>query len=120
MGSLVKGLIGKEDIYFQTNTGPVETFDRLGSTGSTYPVSKIPDFIGGTGKINVAEATIADETVVDSTITNATITNLTIGTALAVDPTDITETIALGTLTHDVLKSKINAILAALRTAGII
>lgn len=38
----------------------------------------------------------------------------------AVDPGDIMETIVAGTLTHDVIKSKINTLLAALRTAGII
>lgn len=53
MGSVLKGLIGKEDLGIQYNTNAAETFDRLGSTGSTYPVTKIPDLWGGTGKIDV-------------------------------------------------------------------
>jgi len=58
-------------------------------------LSKFLTFGKGTGKIKVAQC----ET-------------------LATDPGDITETIAVGDLTHDVLKDKINALLAAMRIGG--
>ena len=94
-GSLKKYGIGKEDFSIQTNTNATETFDRLGSMGGTQTLEKIPDIWDGTGKIYVAQCVTA-----------------------ATDPGDITETIAAGTLTHDVLKDKINAILAQMRIAG--
>lgn len=94
-GSLSKGMIGKEDLNIQTNTAAAETFNRTASAGSTVSITKVPDIWGGTGKIAVAKCETA-----------------------ATDPGDITETIALGTLTHDVLKTKINALLAAMRVAG--
>jgi len=94
-GSLYKNFIGKEDMNIQTNTAAAETFNRLASAGSTISLTKIPDIWGGTGKIAVAKCETA-----------------------ATDPGDITETVALGTLTHDVLKAKINALLAAMRVAG--
>ncbi len=97
MGSLTKGLIGKEDFSVQYNTNAPEQFGRLNSTGSTVDLYKIPDIWTGTGKINVAKI-----------VTSQT------------DPGDITETVALGTLTHDVLKTKINAILAIMRNLEII
>ena len=92
-GSLTKGMIGKEDLNIQTNTSAAETFNRLSSTGSTVSITKMPDIWDGTGKISVAECETS-----------------------ATDPGDITETIA--DLTHDVLKTKINALLAAMRVAG--
>ena len=94
-GSLYKNLIGKEDMSVQTNTSAAETFNRLASAGSTVSITKVPDIWGGTGKISVAECETS-----------------------ATDPGDIAETVALGTLTHDVLKNKINALLAAMRVAG--
>ena len=94
-GSLTKSGIGKEDLSVQTNTNATETFDRVGSMGGTQTLKKFPDIWDSTGKIRVAQC----QTV-------------------ATDPGDITETVALGTLTHDVLKDKINAILAALRAGG--
>jgi len=94
-GSLRKVGIGKEDLSIQTNTDATETFDRLGSMGGTQTLEKFPDIWDSTGKIRVAQC----QTV-------------------ATDPTDITETVALGTLTHDILKTKINEILAALRVGG--
>ncbi len=97
MGSLTKGLIGKQDLEIQYNTNATESFDRVASTGSTLALSKFPDIWDGLGKINVAK----------------------IGTSQT-DPGDITETIALGTLTHDVLKTKINEVLAILRNLEII
>ena len=94
-GSLKKSGIGKEDFSIQTNTDAVETFDRSGSMGGTQTLTKFPDVWDSTGKLRVAKCQTA-----------------------ATDPTDITETIAAGTLTHEVLKTKINEILAALRVAG--
>ena len=94
-GSLRKVGIGKEDLSIQTNTDATETFDRLGSMGGTQTLEKFPDIWDSTGKIRVAQC----QTV-------------------ATDPTDISETVALGTLTHDILKTKINEILAALRVGG--
>ena len=94
-GSLYKNYIGREDLSIQTNTNATESFSRLSSAGSTVSLEKFPDIWDGTGKISVAECETS-----------------------ATDPGDITETIALGTLTHDVLKSKINALLAAMRVAG--
>ena len=130
MGSLTKGMIGKQDLEIQFNTNATETFERIASTGSTLELSKFPDIWGGTGKISVASevataatittATITTATVTTATITNATITNLTLVNAPATDPGDIAETVALGTLTHDILKTKINDLLAALRVANII
>ena len=105
MGLLTKGLIGKEDLNIQANTDPTETFERISSTGDTVTMKKIPDLWDGLGKIDLAE--IAATTITTSTIETA-----------ASDPEDIVETVALGTLTHDVLKTKINAILAAMRVAG--
>ena len=75
--------------YIQTNTSAAETFTRLASTGSTISLTKVPDIWGGTGKIAVAKCETA-----------------------ATDPGDITETVAAGDLTHDVLKTKINDLLA--------
>lgn len=95
MGSLTKGYIGKEDFSIQTNTSTAETFTRSSSTGSTVSLTKIPDIWTGTGKIHVAKCE-----------TDAT------------DPGDIAETVAAGDLTHDVLKDKINALLAAMRVGG--
>ena len=95
MGSLTKNYIGKEDLSIQTNTSAAETFSRLTSAGSTISLTKFPDIWGGTGKIKVAKCETA-----------------------ATDPLDIAETVALGTLTHDVLKNKLNALLAAMRVAG--
>lgn len=95
MGLLTKSLIGKEDLNVQTNTDATETFDRVSSTGDTVTMKKIPDLWDGLGKISVAEVETS-----------------------ATDPGDIAETVALGTLTHDVLKTKINEILAAMRVAG--
>jgi hypothetical protein len=94
-GSLKKYSIGKEDMSVQTNTDATETFDRLGSMGGTQTLEKIPDIWDSTGKIRVAQCQTS-----------------------ATDPGDITETIAAQDLTHDVLKTKINEILAALRVAG--
>lgn len=94
-GSLYKNLLGKEDIAVQTNANAAETFNRLASTGSTVSITKIPDIWDGTGKIAVAQCETA-----------------------ASDPGDITETVAAGDLTHEVLKDKINALLAAMRVAG--
>jgi hypothetical protein len=94
-GSLKKYGIGKEDLTIQTNTDATETFDRSGSMGGTQTLEKFPDIWDSTGKIRVAQCQTA-----------------------ATDPGDITETVALGTLTHAVLKTKINEILAALRVAG--
>ena len=94
-GSLIKRGIGKEDLSIQTNTDATETFDRLGSMGGTQTLEKFPDIWDSTGKIRVAECQTS-----------------------ATDPGDIAETVALGTLTHDVLKTKINALLAALRVGG--
>ena len=92
MGSLTKQLIGKEDLSIQYNTNDPEQFSRLNSTGGTVQLYKIPDIWTGLGKINVAKI-----------VTSQT------------DPGDITETVALGTLTHEVLKTKINSILTILR-----
>jgi len=94
-GSLKKYGIGKQDLSIQTNTNAAETFDRLGSLGGTQAITKFPDIWDSTGKIRVAQC----QTV-------------------ATDPGDITETIAAQDLTHDVLKAKINALLAQLRLAG--
>ncbi len=58
MGSLIKGLIGKEDLEIQYNTNDPETFERLGSTGGTIELKKFPDIWDGKGKINVAEVNI--------------------------------------------------------------
>lgn len=113
-------MIGKQDLEIQYNTNATETFERIASTGSTLELSKFPDIWGGTGKINVASEVVAVSTVTTATITNATVTNLTLVNAPATDPGDIAETVALGTLTHDVIKSKINTLLANLRTAKII
>ena len=55
MGSLTKGMIGKQDLEIQYNTNATETFERIASTGSTLELSKFPDIWTGTGKINVAE-----------------------------------------------------------------
>ena len=93
-GSLKKYGIGKEDMSVQTNTDATETFERSGSMGGTQTLEKIPDIWDGTGKIRVAECETS-----------------------ATDPGDITETVGAG-LTHDVLKAKINEILAALRVGG--
>ena len=93
-GSLTKAGIGKEDLTIQVNTDATETFDRTGSMGGTQTLEKVPDIWDGTGKIRVAECETS-----------------------ATDPGDITETVGAG-LTHDVLKTKINALLAALRVAG--
>jgi len=125
MGELTKGLIGKQDLSIQYNTNATETFERIASTGSTLELSKFPDIWDGLGKINVASevataATITTATVTTATVTTATITNLTLVNAPATDPGDIAETVALGTLTHDILKTKINDLLAALRVANII
>lgn len=92
-GSLYKNYIGREDLSIQTNTNATESFTRLSSAGSTVTLEKFPDIWDGTGKISVAECETS-----------------------ATDPGDITETIA--DLTHDVLKTKINALLAAMRVAG--
>lgn len=97
MGSVTKVTIGREDLEIQLNTNATETFQRLGSTGGTLTLEKFPDIWDGTGKIHVA-----------SCKTNQS------------DPGDITETVAAGTLTHDVLKDKINEILAILRTSEFI
>lgn len=94
-GSLKKYGIGKEDLVIQTNTNATESFNRVGSMGGIQTLEKIPDIWDSKGKIRVAQCQTA-----------------------ATDPGDITETIAAGTLTHDVLKTKINEILAALRTGG--
>ncbi|MBU0907399.1 MAG: hypothetical protein KKE05_04560 [Nanoarchaeota archaeon] len=110
MGLLTKGLIGKEDLNVQTNSNATETFERLSSTGDSVTMKKIPDLWDGLGKLNLAS-------VESPIITATTITTSTIETA-ASDPGDIEETVALGTLTHDVLKTKINEILAAMRVAG--
>jgi len=93
-GSLKKYGIGREDLTIQTNTNATETFDRLGSMGGTH-------IWDGTGYVNCAKIS-------------------TCNTGATTDPTDITETVAAGTLTHDVLKTKINEILAQLRLAGLI
>jgi hypothetical protein len=53
MGSLTKGMIGKEDFSIQTNTAVAETFNRLTSTGSTMSLTKIPDIWNGTGSPKV-------------------------------------------------------------------
>lgn len=95
MGSLTKGYVGKEDLSIQTNTSAAETFTRSASTGGTMTLTKFPDIWTKTGKISVAQCETS-----------------------ATDPGDITETIAAGDLTHDVLKDKINALLAAMRVAG--
>jgi len=100
-GSLKKYGIGREDLTIQTNTNATETFDRLGSMGGTQTLEKIPDIWDGTGYVNCAKIS-------------------TCNTGATTDPTDITETVAAGTLTHDVLKTKINEILAQLRLAGLI
>ena len=97
-GSLKKYGIGREDMCVQTNTNATETFDRLGSMGGTQTLEKVPDIWDGTGFVNCGKVSV---------------TGLT-------DPGDITETVAAGTLTHDVLKTKINEILAQLRLAGLI
>ena len=94
-GSLNKAYIGREDLSIQTNTSATESFTRLSSAGSTVTLEKFPDIWDGTGKIAVSKCETA-----------------------ATDPGDITETVVLGTLTHDVLKAKINALLAAMRVAG--
>lgn len=100
MAEIIKGKIGKQDFEIQTNTDPSETFQRKTSTGGTINLTKIPDIWDGTGKIYLAEV------YTDKIVTSAT------------DPSDITETIAAGTLTHDIIKAKINAILATMRIAG--
>ncbi len=97
MGSLTKGLIGKQDLEIQYNTNATESFDRIVSTGSTLALSKFPDIWDGLGKINVAKIETSQT-----------------------DPGNITETVALGTLTHEVLKIKINSILTILRNLEII
>lgn len=97
MGSLTKGMIGKEDLEIQFNVNATETFDRIASTGSTLALSKFPDIWTGLGKIKVAKIETSQT-----------------------DPGDITETVALGTLTHDVLKTKINEVLTILRNLEII
>lgn len=100
MGSLIKGYLGKEDMNIQTNTSAAETFNRIASTGSTVAITKMPDIWTGTGKISVAQCETAATDPTDSAITSPTVAS------------DITETVALGTLTHDVLKAKCNEILA--------
>ncbi len=97
MGSLTKRLIGKEDLSVQINTNATETFEGLGSTGTTVTLKKFPDIWDGTGKISVAKIETSQT-----------------------DPGDITATVALGTLTHDVLKTKINEVLAILRNLEVI
>ena len=97
MSSLTKGLIGKEDFEIQYNTNAPESFDRIASTGSTLALTKMPDIWTGLGKIKVAKIETSQT-----------------------DPGDITETVALGTLTHDVLKTKINEILTILRNLEVI
>lgn len=97
MGTLVKGMIGKQDLEIQYNTNATETFSRTSSAGGTLSLDKFPDIWTGLGKIHVA----------------AIETHQT-------DPGDIAETVALGTLTHDVLKTKINEILAIMRNLEII
>ena len=97
MGSLTKALIGKEDLSIQYNTNAPEQFSRLNSTGGTIDLYQIPDIWTGLGKIKVAKIETSQT-----------------------DPGDITETVALGTLTHDVLKTKINAILTIMRNLEII
>lgn len=100
MGSLTKGFIGKEDLAIQTNTNAAETFDRTASAGSTIAITKFPDIWDGTGKIAVAQCETAATDPTDSAITSPTVA------------ADITETVAAGTLTHDVLKAKVNEVLA--------
>ena len=102
-GSLTKGIIGKEDLSIQTNTSAAETFTRLASAGSTISLTKFPDIWDGTGKIAVAKCETAATDPTDSAITSPTVA------------ADMTETIALGDLTHDALKTKVNAILATER-----
>ena len=92
MGTLTKGLMGREDFNVQQNTNATESFNRASSTGGTVAIEKMPDIWDGLGHIHVAECKTS-----------------------ATDPGDITETVAAGDLTHDVLKAKINAILAFLR-----
>ena len=103
MGSLTKGIIGKEDLEIQTNTNAAETFTRLASAGSTLSLTKFPDIWGGTGKISVAQCETSATDPTDSAITSPTVS------------ADMAETVALGTLTHDALKTKINEILATER-----
>ncbi len=55
MGSLIKGLIGKEDANLQYNTNAAETFDRLGSTGGTTSLTKFPDIWGYSGAVRAGE-----------------------------------------------------------------
>lgn len=109
MGTVTKSGIGKEDLTIQVNTDSAETFDRVGSMGGTQTLTKFPDIWDGTGRISVAQ--------VDTDLIE------TLSTGLTTDPTDssivtptvasdITETIAAGDLTHDVLKSKVNEILS--------
>jgi len=100
MGSLTKGYMGKEDLSIQTNTNAAETFDRTASAGGTVAITKFPDIWGGTGKIAVAKCETAATDPTDSAITTPTVS------------ADITETVAAGDLTHDVLKTKVNAVLA--------
>lgn len=95
MGEVIKGKIGKEDFIVQTNTNAPEQFQRLTSVGGTMNLTKFPDIWGGTGKIYVAKCATS-----------------------ATDPGDITEVVTDGSLTHEVLKDKINALLAAMRVAG--
>ena len=97
-GSLAKGQIGKEDLSIQTNANATETFERLNSTGGTIELEKFPDIWGGEGKIKVAEVEFGTTTSIAA----------------------ITETIAAGTLTHDILKTKINEIITFLTNKGMI
>lgn len=54
-GSLIKGLIGKEDLSIQTNSNAPETYTRTSSTGGTTTLYKIPDLWSNTGAIRVGD-----------------------------------------------------------------
>jgi len=54
MGTLIKGMIGKQDLEIQYNTNATETFSRTSSAGGTLSLDKFPDIWTGLGKINVA------------------------------------------------------------------
>lgn len=64
MGSLTKGLIGKEDLSVQENTNAAETFNRDSSTGGTKSLTKFPDIWSGLGKINIAAALVNSKYVI--------------------------------------------------------
>lgn len=62
MGTLTKGMIGKEDFEIQYNSGVAETFSRTSSAGGTLSLTKVPDLWGGTGALKIGNLVITGGT----------------------------------------------------------